>query len=485
MIKFSSLYFQIGFITLCSLTLFLLVFIINNDYSYEYSSFIKQQQQQQQQKVSLEGGKEKELKIFDQYNKKQNNKTPEEQTSKRYNFFKPAKLYSNELIDQLSLEFIFNENFEKKLLHLNNLIYLIEPFKGKAEVACATDNNSSGKNKTLIIFINSKWSNFNRRKELRDSWLNIDSIKASLCNYNLVLNNGAKLTRIKWFFTLGLSKEQYLTNRVDSKVIEESSLNGDILVMNLYERYRDMSTKHLSVYKWLLNEYYAPGAAGRDADDDDFNENSVIVLKSDDDNKINLNQLRKENLELILKQEQFERAKSGKSQASWLMCALFPEGTKTIRDNSKSKWALTFDEYPFETLPAYCSGLAYLMPLVLIKRLYVVAHLLQQQQQPLLQSNPPETIESAAPPPLQSIYERPLWIDDLYITGIVRSSLLNKVNIFNAINTYCFTKQQSNLKYHTILKDNECTFLDMEMYATNNEEEIKFNSNSKSKPKSM
>lgn len=405
MMKF-SLYFQIAFITICSLSCFILVFIVNN----ESTSFSNQQQQQQAKKKVLEEAR---------------NKSENENENNYLFHFTPNKLYSNDLIDEVSVNYIKNEKYKNKLLHLNDLSYLLEPkneekgdFNNKPEVHCSNKSNDSTSSYELIIFINSKWNNFKRRQYLRDSWLN----KSNILNSSLCFNINIK--KIRWFFALGLSKKQYLSNRIDQKVIDEFKLYGDILVINLYERYRDMSTKHLSVYKWLLDnsEKYTN------------NNNNVIVLKSDDDNKINLNQLERENIQLILKHEY-------SNSNWWLMCALFPEGRKTIRMN-KSKWSLTFEEYPYETLPAYCSGLAYLMPLVLIKRLYIVAHLIEKQE--------------------HKYNNRPLWIDDLYITGIVRSSLFDKVNILNAINTYCFTKEQTNLKYHT--KMNECTFLDLEMY---------------------
>lgn len=122
---------------------------------------------------------------------------------------------------------------------------------------------------------------------------------------------------------------------------------------------------------------------------------------------------------------------------NWLMCAWFPEGSKTLR-NPLIKWALTFNEYPYSTYPAYCSGLAYLAPLKLLGRLYTVAHL----QQFLLLNGIGAHKISHKKKKKQENY-KPLWIDDLFITGILRSSMLNKPKQINVVERYCFSKAQA------------------------------------------
>lgn len=358
--------------------------------------------------------------------------------------YEPRQVYSDATIDEASDYYLNNKS---SFLHLNKLSFLIKPKDNF--VSCGERKVGQAKSSDLLIFINSKWNNFKRRQQIRLDWLNKPNIRQSLCEN---ANSTRPIRRVGYFFALGQSEDDYLSGQISASVSNESEEFNDLLVINLHEKYHDLSTKHLSIFKFILKEFKAEiEIADRERD--------TLALKCDDDVRINLKQLRLANLnEIPMTATYTATAATGPANdarleargensirmneklarpgaGDWLMCAWFPKGTPVLRNPKLSKWSLNYQEYSYNSLPAYCSGLAYITSLRFIRRLFVVANLVYEQEN-----------------------ERPLlWIDDLLVTGILRLSLENQPLALNAIQSYCFTKQQA--KYNP-----DCTFLDTNLY---------------------
>lgn len=460
--------------------------------------------------------------------------------------FKPKRKFSIKEIDEIGdkSEFfkqMFRDQDSKSLLYLNNLTYLIEP--NYRSINCDLNNNKNGVDEqdkrpglNLIIVINSKWSNFERRQRVRASWLNRDNIIESICNYQRMvslptLNNDGgdrglessgksilPIRKVEYLFALGKpessrknmqqqqqqqSQQHYLhklRNRpnihnddaeqimIDSRILNEFNQSRDLLVVNLLEQYKSMSIKHLSIFKWILKSLHhhdhhtqqqqkqhhhqssyqqqgkhnnvshaAAGLNEKLSDENDATKRSelddTLVLKCDDDADIDLsqliefyhqdkqhfqtiNQLRGSQLSgsfqninnlsnLILPNLNSSKSDTTtiKNEANWIMCARFPQDTPVFRSGSGRKWQITRSEYNFDTFPAYCSGLAYLAPLLLLKRLLILSHISLWND-------------------VEKVYMKPLWIDDVFITGILFSTLIesDRARIVSLNAHFCYTR---------------------------------------------
>lgn len=313
------------------------------------------------------------------------------------------------------------------------------------------------------------------------------------------------------------------------RIQEEARQFGDLLVMNVRDHYRGLSLKHLSIFKWLLasgrghlsgrQEGFGGGGGGGGvgASSESLfgkseqlkesngrrtaSEQRVVVLKCDDDAKVDLNQLltlygqqiaatasiesgsrepqpdgaransrptspdtnsRRLVSRLVpSKESNFEATPNGAAHFStadaveltevssesiddlqlkpvdhsnWLMCARFPRHTPVLRQQ-KLKWRLTRQEFPYDTFPSYCSGLAYLAPIQLIARWLVLAH--EILERPKVGGE--MTAEKC---------EQPLWVDDVFVTGILPASMEDKPKIIKLNTRFCYTKAQESLMRH-------------------------------------
>lgn len=391
-------------------------------------------------------------------------------------FFKLERKFSMKTIDELAESSFFKEmltsQHSTRLLYLNNLTFTIEP---EQLVKCdTTEEHQKGfkRRQSLLIVVNSKWSNFDRRQRLRQSWLNPDNIQRQICEPNdkLVSGKFAPISTVRYLFAIGKSSDHHEEAKLDTRVLNESNQYRDLLVINLEEQYRSMSVKHLSIFKWILkmpnnNKPEAKFKATLKGDQESSHEKkyesflrSTLVLKCDDDAQVNLSQLigfyredkfgqieqeeseLREDLEnddddairsnFEVKQEDgsdkvIRKQLSNSSWAhsrGWIMCASFPQNTPVLRRLGR-KWRLTHSEYHFDTFPAYCSGLAYLMPLFLLRRLLLLSHILLWNES-------------------KKEYMKPLWVDDVFITGILFSALIesDRARIVRLNAHFCYTR---------------------------------------------
>lgn len=135
---------------------------------------------------------------------------------------------------------------------------------------------------------------------------------------------------------------------------------ADVIIGDFNESYRHLSLKHLMGLSWAVSQC-SPNAT---------------ILKMDDDIAIDLPQIM-----------QKIAAGNGSSLGGWIH-----SGMKVRR--GASKWALKSEEYAGETYPDFLSGWLYHISMSYAKRI----------------------VEES-----QESKERPLWIDDVWITGLLRT----------------------------------------------------------------
>lgn len=326
-----------------------------------------------------------------------------------------------------------------KLFNLSNVSYLIEP-SASVECELAKFNQEPI---TLLIVVNSRATNFGRRQRMRATWLNARTISRQLCALGLV-------GRVEFLFALGVAARarQPVAASAGAKLVSarhahalaptttsrlvarEAHASDDLLVINLEERYRNMSLKHLAIFKWLVvrRRQRGQGPAAPNA--------LELLLKCDDDAQLDLGQLLAEHVRARAtsgsdSDQMFANNTDGgatslkaknKSQNNWLFCAQFPANTRALR-HAATKWHLSQSEWPFDTFPAYCSGLAYLTSLQVVEKLLIVAHLIQWNA-------------------TRSMYTEPLWIDDVYVTGVLLGALAEPVRVHRLNAHFCYTGAQ-------------------------------------------
>lgn len=344
--------------------------------------------------------------------------------------FKERFLLTNSEIDKLG-ETSYRQVIEtRNLLHLIELSYPIEP---SSSVECDRERKPPGDEPgwRLLVMVNSKWSNTKRRQRVRASWLNKAALERAACRLP------GRPARIEFAFVLGEpDEEEEETSRISNRqaIITESNKHRDLLVLGgLADEYRSLSLKHLSMFKWLIERQAASGCRS-------------LVLKCDDDANVDLNQLlRKLEPASALAQtsgsahllydspvpapaselDTFPEQAPITERSNWIMCARFAAHTRVIRRPDR-KWRLSKHEYPFDTFPAYCSGLAYLAPLGLLKRLLVLAHLLH-------------TKEARERKEADQHAMGPLWVDDVYVTGVLAASLADPLEVVRLNAHFCYT----------------------------------------------
>ena len=182
--------------------------------------------------------------------------------------------------------------------------------------------------------------------------------------------NQRELIRETWGSVTSLNgtwavKTMFLLGETDSKVktfkiAQESEIYGDIIQGNFKDTYKNLTYKHVMAYKWLLS----------------FCNEAEFLLKADDDAFIDVYQL----FSLLRRLESRDIHNS-------LVCNVSPHRTEVRRTD---KWAVTTLEYESSTYPAYCSGLAYVASPNVINDLLSVLP-----------------------------YGRFLWVDDVYMTGVL------------------------------------------------------------------
>lgn len=167
-------------------------------------------------------------------------------------------------------------------------------------------------------------------------------------------------------------KRQHNSFVDEQSVIEAERIKyGDIVQGDFIDHYRNMTVKNLMGLQWA--DTFCPGAQ--------------FVLKSDDDAFIDVVQL----------QQFIERTWSGgRPSDETIICSVQRESPV----QRTGKWAVTKAEYSASTYPPFCSGLAYVMKPVMVQRI------LQAASDALVSRTTPR-----------------LWIDDVYVTGLLAKAV--------------------------------------------------------------
>lgn len=246
------------------------------------------------------------------------------------------------------------KSFEKFVLNINSI-----PFDINNDSVCkSTPENHphlGGDDAGIyfMIIIHSAPAHFEARQAIRTTWGSLKSLK----------NVAFKLV-----FLMGkTSQEDEEAGLVESSILRESQIFGDIVTGSFIDSYKNLTYKHLLGYKWAVS----------------FCPDSAFILKADDDAFIDIFQL----FDFI------SRTYGIKPMPGTLICNVFPEGSKPVRasDTQGKKWTVDLSEYPFSMYPKYCGGLAYLITPDVVKRILDLSDKVKF-----------------------------LWIDDVFVLGILR-----------------------------------------------------------------
>ncbi|THD19627.1 Hexosyltransferase [Fasciola hepatica] len=170
--------------------------------------------------------------------------------------------------------------------------------------------------------------------------------------------------RIATLFFLGRAENK----QGQEDINQESAQYQDIIQRNFTEHYHNMTRKHLTVMEWVSKGYC---------------ESLEYLIKVDDDTFVDVFHLVR-----FLKTERLKTPNSFYCSAT--------SGARPIRPSKKtpSKWVITTTEFEKSVFPTYCEGLGYIIEAHLAPYLYWC-----------------------------SLFTPPIWIDDVYVTGILAENL--------------------------------------------------------------
>ncbi|XP_022219055.2 beta-1,3-galactosyltransferase brn isoform X2 [Drosophila obscura] len=196
--------------------------------------------------------------------------------------------------------------------------------------------------------------------------------------------------------------ERFLTQ---AQVISEQARFGDLLQGNFVEDYRNLSYKHVMGLRWAAGE-----CEGR----------TKFIIKLDDDIIYDVFHLRRY-------LESLEVGQPTLATSSTLLAGYVLDAKPPIRLQA-NKWYVTRQEYPHALYPAYLSGWLYITNVATATRLVAEA-----QRVPIF------------------------WIDDTWVTGVVRARLgipLERHNDWYSANSEFLDCCVRDLKQHNF----ECEY---------------------------
>ena len=244
----------------------------------------------------------------------------------------------------------------EELIHLQRNFYqirdhLVNPFPYKyiikPKIGCSGDN-------FIAAFVHSKPDYHDRRDAIRRTW-------GSLSVPDYRWGNEKFDRKLALIFVIGQSKISKLNDYIEM----ESYYNGDILVGDFQDSYKNMTLKSLFGLKYAR----------------EYCKHVPHLLKSDDDMFINIPLLTQ-----FLDNSTLERSIVGP----------YNDNSKVYR---KGKWNISYKDFPFEVFPPYESGSAYVITMDIVPALFETSH-----------------------------YVPWMFIDDVYITGIL-GKILNVTHV--------------------------------------------------------
>ncbi|XP_016983628.2 UDP-GlcNAc:betaGal beta-1,3-N-acetylglucosaminyltransferase 7 [Drosophila rhopaloa] len=230
------------------------------------------------------------------------------------------------------------------LMDLPNFVYLMD------QPACDKDVQ-------VLVLVHSAVRNIDKRRIIRQTWADRSYIDHTPLRV-IFLVGGVGENAEKWQQFLG----------------RENHLHGDLIQGNFDDAYRNMTYKHVMALKWF-NEKCA---------------HAQLLVKVDDDVFMNTPQLVKYLATPSLPEH------SMLLDPDLLLCRSV--NRSRVKRTFRSKWRVTYKEYPNRFYPEYCPGMAIVYAPDVVRRLFEAAQ--------------------------KAKY---FWVDDVLITGILAEETGTKI----------------------------------------------------------
>ncbi|CAF1228158.1 unnamed protein product [Rotaria sordida] len=223
------------------------------------------------------------------------------------------------------------------IVNPHNFSYILNP----GYFICNTNNTPV----YILVYVHSGPTNYQRRIVIRETWA-----------------TQTLFSDLRLIFMIGKT----LDDNIMKAIKYENEIYQDIVQEDFIDAYKNLTYKGIMALKWI--SIYCSHAK--------------YILKVDDDIVVNT-------FTLINHLKFLDKFNPNREQT--ILCLLW-QAMNVMRD-SKSKWYLSKEDFPFERFPPYCSGSAYIFTGDMAAKMYNA-----------------------------SLYIPFFWVDDYYITGAVASA---------------------------------------------------------------
>lgn len=223
------------------------------------------------------------------------------------------------------------------LMNLSDFKFLINSKR------CELESHNKN-NLFIVVFIHSAPNHFDKRLAIRKTWGNEKILIES---------------KMRVVFLVG----QVINSSVQRDLIEENERFNDLVQGNFIDSYRNLTYKHIMGLKWIVY----------------FCRNAKYIFKTDDDIFVDI-------FQLIF----YLKGTFGNTYPPKNIINCYVIRNPYPKRSQRSKWRVTFQEYPDKYYPPYCSGWGILMSPDVVFKLYI-----SSKDLPFF------------------------WVDDVYISGVL------------------------------------------------------------------